>query len=437
VTATPPRPTVLLAEWQAVVRPDLALTDGDRALADALSQGQAGRLVVEELRAGLRLRATAWVGLIRFAGFDVRIVPKLAGEQLGLVRLLEFAAGLPALRRLRAERTLPMAPHLDLFDLLALLLVEACNAVVRGGLLADYVECEAAVPALRGRLLADRQLTRRFGRVDRLECRYDEWVTDIPENQLLAAALGACAGRVRDEGVRRHVRRLAGLFAEICDPAGVDPRRLRETLVYTRLNEGYRPAHVLAWFVLDGLGVRDLLAPGDARSFAFLIDMNALFEHFVWRAVARLATGQGLRVHYQRQDRSILWDETAARSYARIIPDLLVQRPADGALLPIDAKYKLYDSRRLSNEDIYQTFLYAFAYTGRPTMPEALVVYPTSDLTPRTVRLQVRDQLGEVRGRIRAVGVHILSLLAELRAARPGPQTAALVTCLGDVMAED
>jgi 5-methylcytosine-specific restriction enzyme subunit McrC len=427
VTAPPPRPVIELEEWRQVVRPDLELTDADRALAATLAQGQEGRLVVEELRAGLRVRATSWVGLVRFAGFDVRVAPKLAGEHVGLVQMLEFAAGLPGLRRLAASRTLEVMPDLDLFDLIALLLIEATDAVVRDGLLADYVEREETVAALRGRLLADRQLTRRFGRVDLLECRFDEWETDVPENQLLAAALGVCAARVRDDAVRLRARRLAALLAEVCDPAGADLRRIRETLVYTRLNEHYREAHALAWFVLEGLGVRDLLAAGDARSFAFLIDMNALFERFVWRVLDRLAAGRGWRVHYQRKDRSILWNEATDRSYAGVIPDLLVGRAGgSGGLLAIDAKYKQYDLRKLGNEDVYQTFLYAFAYAGDAALPEALVIYPASQPAAVEAALQVRDRRGRPLGRIRALGVHAPTLLTEARSGRPGPTTTLL-----------
>src|SRR5262245_25909200 len=120
MTATADRVSLQLQEWQTVVRADLTLTDADRALAATLAQGQEGRLVVEELRSGLRLRATSWVGLVRFAGFDVRVAPKLAGEHVGLVQMLEFASGLPGLRRLAASRTLEVMPDLDLFDLIAL-----------------------------------------------------------------------------------------------------------------------------------------------------------------------------------------------------------------------------------------------------------------------------------------------------------------------------
>ena len=43
---------------------------------------------------------------------------------------------------------------------------------------------------LRGRLMMREQYLRRFGRIDVLECRFDDYDADIPENQLLAAALG-------------------------------------------------------------------------------------------------------------------------------------------------------------------------------------------------------------------------------------------------------
>ena len=78
---------------------------------------------------------------------------------------------------------------------LALLLAEECRRVVRAGLLADYIEREEDLPILRGRLLLDRQVLRRFGRLDRLECRHDEHERDILENRILAAALRACGRR--------------------------------------------------------------------------------------------------------------------------------------------------------------------------------------------------------------------------------------------------
>ncbi len=424
---------VRLQEWQTVMLDGLSLTEADRELARSLAQ-EGRRLLVEELRAGVRVSSRSWVGMIRFEAFDLIIEPKLAGENLGLVRLLEFTTGLLGFRRISSRRTLSVEPNtLDLFDLLALLFTEECAAVVRGGLLSDYVSREDVLPALRGRLMADRQLTRQFGRIDQLECRFDEHETNTPENQILAAALAACSRRSRDREVRGRVRRLENIFAEVCDPSTADLRLIRETMVYNRMNEQYREAHALAWFILDVLGIRDVLAAGSTRSFAFLIDMNALFERFVWRVLEIVCARHGLRVQYQRKDRSILWDEKNSKTYASVIPDLLVNVPDTNHFLAVDAKYKQYDERKLSSTDIYQTFLYAFAYgTGRSDdAPRALLIYPASQVQVQQAGVQVRNRKGRGIGSVRALGIHIPTLLHEVRSGVPGPQSKALTSQTG------
>src|SRR5262245_36225350 len=277
-------PTFEVAEWQTVLLDGQTLSDSDQRLKQDLEAGDEGRLRIDELRTGVRITARAWVGVVRFEHFEVRVVPKLAGDNLGLVEMIEFATGLDALRRSSSTRTL-QAEGAGLLDLIALLLAEASEAILRGGLLADYVEREDDLPVVRGRLLADHQVLRRFGRIDRLMCRFDEHEQDILENQLLAAALGQCSTRVSHEAVKRRVRRQLAIFQEVCRPDEMDLEAARREITYQRLNEYYRDAHRLAWLLLDGLGTKDLLARGEPRCFAFLIDMSRLFEMFVYRLV--------------------------------------------------------------------------------------------------------------------------------------------------------
>ena len=165
--------------------------------------------------------------------------------------------------------------------------------ILRGGLLADYVEREDELPVLRGRLLGDQQVLRRFGQVDRLVCRFDEHEQNIAENQLLAAALSRCSTRVTHESVRRRVRRLLAIFQEACRPDDLDLEGIRHRMAYHRLNEHYRNPHALAWLILDGLGTKDVLVTGETNCFAFLIDMNRLFEMFMFRLVDTLLAGIG------------------------------------------------------------------------------------------------------------------------------------------------
>lgn len=399
-----------LAEWTRLEVGGAHLSEADRRLAGELSSGETGRLVVEELRSGVRVSATSWVGVVRFEEFEVRVVPKLAGGNLGLVEMVEFAMGLDALRRISGVRTLAFE-GLSLLDLLALLLAEECERIARGGLLAGYVETEDALPAVRGRLLADRQVLERFGQVDRVVCRYDELVQDVVENQVLAAALGKCARRVRSEPVRLRVGRMRSLFAEVCSPEKLNPEAARRQMTYDRLNAHYRDAHTLSWLVLDGLrALKDIYTPDRARCFAFMIDMNLLFEMFVRRLFERMLDSASYGVEYQRADRSIIWDADMNRPYSRVIPDLLI-RPRRHPLeaVAVDAKYKLYDERKVSPADLYQSFLYAYAYgagAGSET-PRAVIVYPATAGAGRAINLRVRSAAKLEGARISAVGISI------------------------------
>jgi 5-methylcytosine-specific restriction enzyme subunit McrC len=260
---------------------------------------------------------------------------------------------------------------------------------------------------------------KRFGKIDRLECRYDEYLTDIPENQILLAGLSVCAGRVRHPAVAMRVRRLLGIFAETCTLNECNWRQVRNALFYNRMNEHYREPHDLAWLILEGLGIKDIYASGSQRCYAFLLDMNRLFEQFVTRWLKDLFRNSRFRVISQRRDRSILWNADLGCPYKAVIPDLLVEnRDVPGQFLPMDAKYKLYDNTdntTISSGDIYQTFLYAYAYGKEHLiLPTALIVHPASSTGRGQFRLHIRRD-GLPSAELQTVPIHIPTALNDAR----------------------
>jgi 5-methylcytosine-specific restriction enzyme subunit McrC len=189
----------------------------------------------------------------------------------------------------------------------------------------------------------------------------------------------------------------------------------------------------LAWLILEGLGTKDLLASGQTRCFAFLIDMNRLFEMFVYRLLDQLLTDGRTRVHYQRSDRSIILDAATNQPYARVVPDVLIEagEPGSVARLAVDAKYKLYDERKLASGDVYQSFLYAYAYggTGR-ALPAALLMYPSSARSSRSVRLRVQSAQTLAGAEILALGLSIPDILAEIARGIGGPAKKAILEAI-------
>jgi 5-methylcytosine-specific restriction enzyme subunit McrC len=425
---TQPVPVCTLSEWQTATLPDLALSAADRKLVAELTGGQGGRLDIDELRQGIRVRARSWVGVVRFQNFEVRITPKLAGGNARLVDMLRLTSGLDALRRNRSRRYLQVEQSIHLFDLIALLFAEACERIVQGGLLHDYVERESDLPVLRGRLLVGEQVRWHYGRVDRLACRYDDHLTDIVDNQIVAAALSLCRSRVSHPAVRLHVHRLHTLFTAACSEEKVtDLKGARAAVHYHRFNEHYREAHELAWLLFDGMGVDDLLQSGPTQSFAFLLDMNRLYERFIARFVAFALQNSDYRIQAQRQDRSIIWDMMRNKPYTSIVPDLLI-KTSDGRRLAVDSKYKLYDERQLSTADIYQSFLYAYAYNDAGNrQPAAVLIYPASEQHSRPTYLQIRGQDRAAKARLHALSISIPDAIAEIDEKIPGPLSKALL----------
>jgi 5-methylcytosine-specific restriction enzyme subunit McrC len=214
---------------------------------------------------------------------------------------------------------------------------------------------------------------------------------------------------------------MSSLFREICDPDALDFYAARN-LAYDRMNAYYRGAHELAWLILGGLGVEDVLATGSTNSFAFLLNMNLLFERFVWVLFSNVLHGTEVNVAYQKRNRLTIWDPDADRSYQTIIPDLLLDQRREGnhSRVPVDAKYKLYDEHSISPEDVYQAFMYSYAFSEEGTPARAAIAYPAS-AGPRFRRLVVRRSKEVHASEIALLGVPIVDALAELKSGSVGP----------------
>lgn len=426
-----------LREWDAKEIPGINLSGSDRAFVRRLGDEGKGRLQIDELRDGLRVSAHSWVGIVRLETVEIRIVPKLANDHLGLVRLLEVTSGIEGLWRLDSEAAIEVAGD-SLLDLVALLFAEATEGVIRRGLMAGYIEREEGLGVVRGRILADRQFLQRFGQLDRIICRFDELEHDIDENRLLVTALRAAVRRVLTPSVHRRLGRLRAILEPVCDPSGLDLRMLRREITYNRMNAHYQQAHGLAWFILDALGIDDLLTSGSTRSFAFMLDMNLLFERFVELLVKKVLDSRLYWVKPQFVHSSIIWNATTQKRYSRVIPDLVVGwRGRANRCLAIDAKYKLYDERRVDPSDIYQTFLYAYALSsqGTGTSPVALLLYPASSSESKTIRLEVRSLYTPRGAEIVGMAIPIPAALSELESKADGPVLSALRDTINEALA--
>ena len=147
---------------------DLTLARQLRGQADDLGNTESSKLLLDWSYDGrLRVRARSWVGVVRVADHEIRVMPKHTHGSLGVLTMLRYASGaIP--EQMRSARTVQEGDR-NLLDLVCLLLADESEMVVRQGVLQDYAEHEEALAALRGRLLVDRQVRLRYGQVDEVE----------------------------------------------------------------------------------------------------------------------------------------------------------------------------------------------------------------------------------------------------------------------------
>ena len=154
-------------------------TKEDLDLAAQLSQEFERKLELNWLRDGrLDIRTTSWVGLVRLSNITICVRPKYVGDELRVLQMLEYASGMHRLQASQSQRTLS-ADGADLLELLCSMLAAEVETLTRDGLLRDYTTEEASLATLRGSLRYRDQAIHRFGQLDVLECRFDEFHADV------------------------------------------------------------------------------------------------------------------------------------------------------------------------------------------------------------------------------------------------------------------
>ena len=298
----------------------------------------------------------------------------------------------------------------NLLDLTALFLTEATKTLIRDGLLRDYRAVDDSLPALRGRLNIRDQYLRRFGQLDQLECHFEEYDGDVPENQLVAAALQVACRRVRDPDVRAAALRQAAIMGEVSEPPTRDAGWYERVIVYGRRNARYRSAHELSKLILRGFAFEDLYDTSAGHVSAFMFDMNLVFERFVTRLIQNALGGTKLCARAQPRLRAVIRNEDTGRDYSTVKPDLVIEELTTCHAIPVDIKYKLYADKKLSTSDIYQLFLYAYVH-GTDQLPRrAGVIYPTTS-TVIGPRLSIKPIAGPTAAWIAGAGLDVPSAL--------------------------
>jgi 5-methylcytosine-specific restriction enzyme subunit McrC len=220
------------------------------------------------------LKSRGWVGFIPLTSeLGLYLSPKIPLKNL--FGMLEYAYRLESLRFMKGLATCSSLE--EFYDQLAKLLANRILVRGRQGFYRSYDPKSEPLPYVCGRLDVLKAL-RHPWQVN-LECHYEEFTSDIEDNQILAWTLhrilltGMCSENSLP--IIRLAYRTAQGFSSLKPFA---PKACLKRL-YNRLNQDYAGMHALCRFFLENSGPKHEI--GDRTMIPFLVDMNHLFELFV------------------------------------------------------------------------------------------------------------------------------------------------------------
>lgn len=355
-------------------------------------------LGVDVVRATIRngeraIQAAQHVGVVRLGHRAVQILPKMyrandaVPEQQraqeatrNLLHLLAYAGQLP----IREHEIAPlMRRDSDWFEILTHLFASHLMEEWQRGASRSYQTVEAELPVLKGKWRITEQL-RRPERKHIFAVAYDEFTADNPLNRVFRYVVERLWRLTRDAQNRQTLGELRQWLDEVMLLPTVTAADASPMLL-TRLNQRYAPLLNLARLFLDGSAIQ--LAADDLTTFAFVFDMNQLFEAFIANFIRRnreeilppMLIESDMLI--QSRGATCFLARTNGKPVFQLRPDIAFRNDTEFPLL-IDTKYKRLNpvdtKLGISQDDFYQMHAYAHRYQ----CPRVLLLYPQTAEMP-------------------------------------------------------
>lgn len=293
------------------------------------------------------LKAKQYCGILNFDNQDFYILPKISNhndeQNLNIfIYMLMYAYDV----KLSNEQIASCAnqEHTILEVFVQMFAINLLNELKKG-LYKEYLTKQDNLPVLKGKYLINENLKYNFTK-NKIYCEYDEFSSNNSLNQFFLYAVKYLQKFVRD---KKLLKQCELIFDEI-EYKSVDINRV-ETINFNRLNVRFKTSFEIALLLLRQ---SIPLFHKDKKSFAFLFDMNVLFEKFIARMAKELDNNGKI------QNKDNFGDLT-------LKPDIILKNQI------IDTKYKKLNSLNdIKQGDKLQAFSYGINYK----VENVMLLYP-------------------------------------------------------------
>ncbi len=314
-----------------------------------------------------KLKARQYCGILNHDGVDFYILPKIAKKQDNDTNLNIFIYMLMYTYDIKVHNEhLSNSSNLksnNILEVFIQLFAKNLFLQFQKGIYKEYITEQDNLITLRGKYLINENLKYNFTK-NKIYCEYDEFSEDNELNQFFLYAIKTLMNYTKNKKLLKQCE----LILNEVTFRQFDIETIN--IHFNRLNNRFKDSFEFALLLLKK-SIPNFSK--DKKSFAFLFDMNELFEKFIGNIYKNI--DNTTKLQNERNFRNL-----------KLIPDIVCDN------LIIDVKYKLAkDKKDLKRDDKYQMFVYGTNLDIKNTM----LLYPKHDnkIVDEDLRLGKDDKM--------------------------------------------
>lgn len=283
------------------------------------------------------LKAKQYCGILNFDNQDFYILPKIANhndeKNLNIfIYMLMYAYDV----KLSNEQIASCANQThNIIEVFVQMFANGLLQELKKGIYKKYITEQDNLSVLKGKYLINENLKYNFTK-NKIYCEYDEFSPNNSLNQFFLYTVKYLQKFIKN---KKLLKQCELIFDEVEDKS-VDINKL-DRIHFNRLNQRFKTSFEIAILLLKQ---SIPLFSQDKKSFAFLFDMNILFEKFIARIIIEIEP----KAKIQNSDK-----------FGNLIlkPDIILNNQI------IDTKYKKIKSiEDIKQSDKFQAFAYGVSY---------------------------------------------------------------------------